>query len=634
MSHAAEPTAEPTQRGEVEKLRAAAAEERRQWLARETAWSWGRLAAFALALAPWLIYPSHTWSAAATTLAALVVFVVLVWRHTQVRQRREDCERLLLVCEETLQRWGGSVTCIRSWQRPDDDAEVDAVLPTLLAREPAWKLTEQERDDLDVFAPPVGIFGLLNRTATVLGARRLRDALEAPLLAREPIGRRQAAVRWLAEHGPQRLRMMAALSGLRSENARLAGAIRALRDVRPVALLPPYPVWVPWSFALLTSALLAPMLGTKLLVAVVLINVTLYVRMRTRLRACLDPWQDVSWALRGCLRAAQQGAADLPDAGELGLLRAHLAALTRRGVLPHLERRAAWTESGGLAHVLANVAAFLDVHLTRSLLKCVLPHREELRAGLAALGELDALLSIAALAAEQPVTCWPEPAATTGLDIEAGVHPLIAPTAAVGNDVRLSPSERLWIITGSNMAGKSTFLRMTGVNVLLAQLGGPALARRMCWSPLRIMTDLRVRDSLAAGESYYLAEVRHLRRLLRAATEDVPLLGLVDEPFRGTNSDDQSAASLAVLQDLLRSGQLFIVATHDWHLTRLAEGRTARNFHFRENLDAAGLVFDYRLHDGPAQTRNALRILEREEYPADLVARAHQWLNERATRSD
>jgi DNA mismatch repair ATPase MutS len=197
----------------------------------------------------------------------------------------------------------------------------------------------------------------------------------------------------------------------------------------------------------------------------------------------------------------------------------------------------------------------------------------------------------------------------------------------VPNDVRLTPASRMWVITGSNMAGKSTFLRMVGVNVLLAQIGSPAVAREMTWSPLRLMTDLQARDNLAEDESYFLAEVRHLRRMVVPPEESGVLLGLIDEPFRGTNSQDQSAASVAVLRHLLRSATLVVLATHDRHLTRLDTDQAVMNFHFREDLSSAGMVFDYHLHEGPAQTRNALRVLEHEGYPPAILADAHAWLS-------
>ena len=100
------------------------------------------------------------------------------------------------------------------------------------------------------------------------------------------------------------------------------------------------------------------------------------------------------------------------------------------------------------------------------------------------------------------------------------------------------------------------------------------------------------------------------------------LLGLIDEPFRGTNSEEQAAASMAVVQHLIASEQLFLVATHERLLTSLGRDNAAANFHFREALDGQEMVFDYQLRPGPAVTRNAIRILQREGYPADLVDRA------------
>jgi DNA mismatch repair ATPase MutS len=116
--------------------------------------------------------------------------------------------------------------------------------------------------------------------------------------------------------------------------------------------------------------------------------------------------------------------------------------------------------------------------------------------------------------------------------------------------------------------------------------------------------------------------------MILAPAADTPLLGLIDEPFRGTNSRDQSAASIAVVHHLLQSPGLFLIATHDQHLTELADGGAAHNCHFREDLSNGEFVFDYHLHPGPAQTRNALRILECEGYPPALVRQAHEWLGE------
>ena len=280
-------------------------------------------------------------------------------------------------------------------------------------------------------------------------------------------------------------------------------------------------------------------------------------------------------------------------------------------------------------HALCNALFFYDLHVADAVLKCVVPHRDTLLAGLSTLAEVEALTSLACFAWETRSggeMCYPVPGTEPRLELEAGWHPLIGPNHAVPNDVRLSEATRMWLVTGSNMAGKSTLLRMTGVNVLLAQMGTTACARALSFKPQRLITDLRVRDDLAKEESYFLAEVRQLRRLLTAPAGEGNVLGLVDEPFRGTNSEEQAAASLALVQHLLRGWDFCLLATHERRLTSLANGAPAVNYNFREDLDSEGLIFDYRVRPGPAPTRNALRVLEVEAYPQALLEQAHAWL--------
>jgi DNA mismatch repair ATPase MutS len=316
---------------------------------------------------------------------------------------------------------------------------------------------------------------------------------------------------------------------------------------------------------------------------------------------------------------------DLPMQGELGVLRKVFQAVRRPMVLPALCGRLPWADTGGLFHALANALFFYDLHVAEAILAVVVRHRDALLQGLSVVADLEALLSLATFAWEQPDKCFPQMVGTPGIWISAGRHPLIPPERAVPNDVRLSPASRLWVISGSNMAGKSTLLRVAGVNALLAQIGTIATAGEMVQRPVRLVTDLQARDSLPDQESYFLAEVRHVRRMVLPPEDAEPVLGLIDEPFRGTNSDERVAASLAVVQHLLRSTNFFLVATHEQRLTELVNGTTGRNYHFRENLSEEGLVFDYRLRPGPARTRNALRVLEREGYPQEIVNRARDW---------
>jgi len=602
----------------------------------ETFWSAARLVTFLLAFAPWLIIPSQPLLAGAAFLLLLGVFVASVLRHLTLAAARDAAARRSTVLAEAISRVGGHLVCVRDPARPVDDAREDADLVRPLPAAEAWPLTEQEREDLDCYAAPVGVFGLLNRASTRLGARRLRDVLEQPLLDADAIRDRQALIAALAEAPAPRVEIMAGIAATRREDERLRRLIRAVAETPPLRL--PIPAPLLWALTLVNPLLIAGGIAMGSSGEPVWFGLTLLYgllpwlvlrRCRPASEPVLSAWRDVSWALRAARIGAQAAVDHLPADARFDALRRPLAAAVERAALPRLAWRIAWADHSGPVQVFLDLLFFLRLHVARGIDACLQPHRRTLLEAFGALAELEMLTSLACFSAEQPVRCWPEFRDEGGIEIEDGAHPLVPPGAVVANSVRLDPQTRVWLITGSNMAGKSTLLRMTGVCTVLAQIGCAVPARAMRLQAVRLITDLRVRDNLSRAESYFLAEVRHLRRLLTPDDAGPPVLGLIDEPFRGTNSEDQSAASVAVVEYLIERGHYFLVATHDRNLTELAQRRGARNFHFRENLAHGAMVFDYRLHDGPARTRNALRILEIEGYPSEVVRRAHDWLHER-----
>lgn len=595
----------------------------------ESRWSIARLITFLIAALAWGPFEEAPLAAVLAVVVGITLFVVTLRRHRRAVELHTFLTRRKLVLDESLQRVGGRVVTVRSTARPGEAPAAGERLGRLLPSGQTWPITDQERDDLDLYAAPTGLFGLLNRTSSDIGATRLRDVLETPLLEAGPILQRQQAVRWLAEHHDERTRMMAALAGLRGLDRQMPIFEEAVRSARPV--LPAIASWAlrAWSLGVFVFALYAaarvleedygPAIWLGLLMAA---NVLLWLPLWSRVRQALLRYQRAAQLASEYCNVAGQAAADLPTQTQLAQLREVFLAVRQRGALPNALPWIAWSAEGGFVQVLLDLLMFYDVHMLEGIQRHILPHREPLLQGLAATAELEALLSLGSFAAEQPTVCWPELRGPMHLSIRGGVHPLIDPAAAVANDVSLASQPNVWIITGSNMSGKSTFLRMIGVNVLLAQTAGVALADEMTLLPLRLVSDLRIRDNLNKGESYFLAEVRHLRRMIVPPAGEVPILGLIDEPFRGTNHREQRAATLAIIEHLIRSKGMFLVATHDSTVTRLADGVCAENRHFQERLGEKELVFDYQLRPGPAVTRNAIRVLQREQYPADLIERA------------
>jgi hypothetical protein len=184
-------------------------------------------------------------------------------------------------------------------------------------------------------------------------------------------------------------------------------------------------------------------------------------------------------------------------------------------------------------------------------------------------------------------------------------------TSAAGTESLLGRDLQLLVVSGSNMSGKSTFLRTVGVNAVLALAGAPVRAGRLRISPLAIGATLRVQDSLLRGQSRFYAEITRLRQILDLAKGPVPVLFLLDELLSGTNSEDRRAGAEAVLRRLVDTGAIGLVTTHDLALTSVADGLgpAGANVHFDERLEGDRLAFDYTMRPGVVRQRNALALM-------------------------
>lgn len=230
------------------------------------------------------------------------------------------------------------------------------------------------------------------------------------------------------------------------------------------------------------------------------------------------------------------------------------------------------------------------------------------------LSELEVLGSLLIFDRYQTQT-YPEFADNTTLQCQKMYHPLLERTKAVANDLSFPSQKTLGLLTGSNMSGKSTFLRTIGVNQILANMGAPVFAEKFVTVPLKIETCIEVSDSLRDGYSYFYAEVRRLRDILKVAATGEPVLFLIDEIFRGTNNRERQIGSRAVIKTLAqRPTAVGFISTHDLELTNLESSHaTLINLHFREDINERGeMIFSYQLKHGPCPTTNALRIMQAE----------------------
>ncbi|AWZ49489.1 DNA mismatch repair protein MutS [Clostridiaceae bacterium 14S0207] len=246
--------------------------------------------------------------------------------------------------------------------------------------------------------------------------------------------------------------------------------------------------------------------------------------------------------------------------------------------------------------------------------------KEELKKIYLTLGEVDSLISVASYREQLQEYCKPE-LINEGKFIEAKnlKHPLVE--NAIGNNVHMN--NKGIILTGSNMSGKSTFLRTIGVNSVLAQSILTCTADEYKASYFHILSSISPSDNLVSGKSYYFGEVEALLRIIKKCNEEVPTLALIDEIFRGTNPVERISAALEILKYLDKNNCLVTVATHDLELTKLLVNEY-NSYYFREEVEGDKLIFDYLIKKGVSPTRNAIRILKYIGYPQEIVENAEK----------
>lgn len=307
------------------------------------------------------------------------------------------------------------------------------------------------------------------------------------------------------------------------------------------------------------------------------------------------------------------------------LLSGEKSAVTGMRDLQKVAAAAGIRQSAGtfLLYLPLQTFALWDVRVLNRLEQWQASYRDDVGPWFEALGELESLLSIAAVRDEYPR--WANPIwnsdAAPKLRAKSIGHPLLTDDGRVCNDVALGPPGTLLLVTGSNMSGKSTMLRSIGLNVALAGAGGPVCAQEFELPSVELATSIRVSDNLSEGVSFYMAELKRLKSVVDQAREmsdiqDRVCLFLLDEILQGTNSRERQIAVVQVLGHLMQSHAIGAISTHDLELAGEPELQSiATAVHFRETIhpDADGneqMTFDYRMREGVSPTTNALRLLE------------------------
>jgi hypothetical protein len=228
------------------------------------------------------------------------------------------------------------------------------------------------------------------------------------------------------------------------------------------------------------------------------------------------------------------------------------------------------------------------------------------------IGEIEALICFAAYCHEHPDDPFPDFVQGSACFEATSVgHPLIPTATCIRNDVTLSDGRHVFLVSGSNMSGKSTLLRSVGINAVLAMAGAPVRAQRLRMSPLHVGASIRVNDSLRDGSSRFYAEITRLRKLVELADRNPPLLFLLDELLQGTNSNDRRIGAEGIVRALLNRGAIGLVSTHDLALADIGGSLNGQlsNVHFQEEFENGRMYFDYKLRAGVVTKSNGLALM-------------------------
>lgn len=233
-----------------------------------------------------------------------------------------------------------------------------------------------------------------------------------------------------------------------------------------------------------------------------------------------------------------------------------------------------------------------------------------------ALGEIDASISIVSFRKSLPFYCEAKFEKNTSIKMTQIYHPLIDNPVCNSLDIN-----RNCIITGSNASGKSTYMKALAVNVILAQSINTCMAKEFIIPKARLTTSMAVRDDLMTGESYYIKEIKYLKRIIDDISQDRLLICIIDEILRGTNTEERIAASASILKYLHNKNCIAIVASHDYELTQLLD-KYYDNYHFTEKMINKDIIFDYKIYQGSSNSKNAIKLLGHIGFPNEIISNA------------
>ena len=470
-------------------------------------------------------------------------------------------------------------------------------------------------NDLDVFGPG-SLYQRLSRAKTLGGKSKMQSSLKN--LSWERLKDRQGAVSELSRTQLFMLDWRASLEGVENLNIR-PGLSSWLGTESSVPWSYRSLVIWPFSFVVPIGFIVIAITGAWSYLSLVgyafVLNLILMGAGATYLKRQYQGLDRVHKSLKVYADLIQRFKAFSPESTSLrevherlfeGEVKAHEEIQRLGDILGRLD-----TMNNVMGLIILNGTFLFHLHVVRSLARWKQDNGRRLLEWLEIIEELEVWISKGTYAFHHPDFTYPQLVDETGLRAESIGHPFLRSDRRVDNPIDFS-EHRLKVLTGSNMAGKSTFLRSLGLNVVLAANALPTCATDFRLSPFQLLTSMKPQDSINEDRSYFQAEVLRLRMILdRMQDGVVPSLVLFDEILRGTNSEDKRNGTMAFLKRLEPMNLRGVIATHDIEIAEISSGsETFKNFYFESTYKDGELHFDYKLREGVCQTPNATMLLK------------------------
>lgn len=573
-----------------------------------------RLLLFVAGVAALVVFRAEPWyMLLAILLAALIPFLLLVKYHDRLFYRKEYLSARVEVNRQELAALDYDFSSFDDGGDYADTAHLYSY-------------------DLDLFGPG-SLFQCINRTSTGPGRTRLASWLSSHLLERDAIMRRQEAVAELSSdlEFRQHFRILGLLhKGGVADEAELnewGTAPSLFRGKKYLRILPFFVASV--NVVLIVLALAGTITAVEWGAVFALFMICSFVLSGkiTRMQAVYGSRLKILKTYAELLSVIEKRNMKAPllkaiadDTGENGEGSSH--AIRR---LSRLMNELDW-RNNIFVYAVLNGLFFWELWQVMRIEDWRMRHAADMPRWLNAIGVTDALLSLATFSYNNPDYVFPSvPENGGGEENGAAVcksfclcaenmgHPLIERSRCVRNGIDMKGAPAFMVITGANMAGKSTYLRTVGVNCLLACVGAPVCATKMTFSPVRIVTSLRTSDSLNNNESYFFAELKRLKMIIGLLQRGEKLFIILDEILKGTNSADKQKGSAALVRQFMSMNADGIIATHDLMLGSLAElyPEQIRNYCFESDIKGGELTFSYKLRTGIARNMNACFLMKK-----------------------